>query len=331
MRRLMYWPIFAVMIGLTAAGAKAGTEFSTDRLGYSGAVSRYATMQDAVDAVNAIGVFTLPARVTANPFNTTSRDLRLYFSNGVLSQADFNKFQMAFFYTTEANTNGKPKDDPAGNNLYSGLNNPNRTQVGRIQMFDNDGNTDTFFHAAWGGFNGSTYDSLHLRVVGADATGEDISVGGDIARVWDGTTTVNTSSALFGTMISYDLDVTLTGLAGALNNATQMISSTNHPTGAAGTFKGVFQNTNTVDPSHNGFYGFNLSLNMDNWAFGQGNAALNGNFFGSTFSSDAAPTGPSEPPAPEPTPIIIPAPGALPMAALLLAGLASFHRGRRQS
>jgi hypothetical protein len=110
-----------------------------------------------------------------------------------------------------------------------------------------------------------------------------------------------------------------------------MITATSHPTGVAGTIDGIYQNTNTVDPSRDGFYRFNLALNMDNWAFAQGNAALNGNFFESFFTSDAVPTGPSEPPAPaqESPGVPIPAPGALPMTALMMLGLTALGRSKR--
>jgi hypothetical protein len=309
----------AAFVVFAAAPAQAATEFFTDRLGYGGTITRYANMQDATDMVNAIGVFTVPARVTASPFNTQSRDVRLHFIKDMTGKTDFNKFQMNFTYTTADNTNGKPKDDPTGNNFYSGLNNPNRTQVGRVQLFDDGGSTDTFFRADWGGFDGTHFTTLKLRVVGANA---DPVL--DTARVWDGSTDVNNTNQIAGTMISYDLNITLSGLTGLLDTNTGLISADNHPTGVTGTFSGLFQNTGS-DPARHGFYQFNLALNLDNWAFAQGNPNLNGNFFESFFISDAAPAGPAEPPDPTPPPILVPAPNAV---ALVFLGIAAFRSSR---
>ena len=67
-----------------------------------------------------------------------------------------------------------------------------------------------------------------------------------------------------GTYLSYNLDLTATGLNGTLQDGA--ITSTDQPTGVTGTYTGVFQNTSS-DPTKAGYYVFDLNLDMTNWAY----------------------------------------------------------------
>jgi len=64
---------------------------------------------------------------------------------------------------------------------------------------------------------------------------------------------------------TYSLNLTATGLQGVQNG--YLIASNNHPTGVTGTFSGIFENVSTTYPVNNGFYVFDLTLDMDNWAY----------------------------------------------------------------
>jgi hypothetical protein len=66
------------------------------------------------------------------------------------------------------------------------------------------------------------------------------------------------------------------------------VSANGHPAAVSGYFRGIFQNKG-VDPYYNGFYVFEAVFVNDNWAFAQGDEALNGDFSGSYFSAPAIP------------------------------------------
>ena len=87
-----------------------------------------------------------------------------------------------------------------------------------------------------------------------------------------------------GIFLDYGLNLTAGGLQGTYNPLTGPVESTNHPTAVDGVFWAIFQNTNTVDPSLNGYYVANFALGLDNWAYGQG-ATLNGELAPSEFGA----------------------------------------------
>jgi hypothetical protein len=284
--------LFAVSaLALGAVAHAGGPQFiaSTDRVGYSGSVTRFASLADAVGGVNPVGgPFSIPKRNTGAPFNTESRDVGMYFVNDAPSYdpQNSNILLTAWYYSIENNTNGLPKDDPAGDNYYSGNGNPNNTNPGFVQLYDEDGSTDTSLSAAFGGFNGTHWTEFSLQASGANADFDN-----DFSRLWNADGPNSFPDVTFGRFVSYELDITFKGLEG-IDLGGGVIEANNHPTGVVGTFRAVFENTNAGaldDPSYDGFYTVDLSFNMDNWAFAEGDEKLNGNFSPSLFAVVPAP------------------------------------------
>jgi hypothetical protein len=93
------------------------------------------------------------------------------------------------------------------------------------------------------------------------------------------------------------------------------ILATNNPTSVNGTFRGVFQNTNTADPTYDGFYVADLTFGLDNWAYDQGSA------LGGEPAVESRFWGYSQPDS-------VPEPSALVMAAFGLTGIVLIKKGR---
>lgn len=256
--------LLLVVLSSVAASTSFGqlAAFVTDRFGVDGTAQRYATIDDALAASNPINA----------PITITDRDLSIYITRDVPGSEDSNVVMGSWWYTTAANTNGKPKDDLGGDLLYSGNGNVSgNSGVGFNQLYDDDASTDTAMSMAFQ--NGNTEFVLSLS--GANAGAD------DFARFW-----LNdpfTSGSDRGTYLYYSLQVTAFGLSG-VETSPGVIEATGHPTSVSGVFTGIFQNTSTTNTAYNGFYVFNLNLDMDNWAFAQGDEALNGNFSQSYFA-----------------------------------------------
>lgn len=281
------------MAAFAAAGAQSFYA-STDKFGYTGTVTKYGSLADAQAGQNPI----------SGPHSFQQRDGALYVTNSAptYDPQDSNYFLTAWYYTTEANTNGFPKDDPNGDRYYSGWGNPNNTTDSFVQLADLDGSTDVTRNGFW--TNGS-YDTFKVQVTGALA-----DYPNDFARLWNAPAGPGAGEPTTGTFITYTIDITASGLVGAYNPVSGLVESNNHPSNMSGTFYGIFQNLSSTDPGSNGFYVFNLTLNNTSWAFAQGDAALNGNFAPSEFGAA---------PVPEPAT----------MAALGLGAAALLRRRRR--
>lgn len=301
--------VLSILMLLIALPAFASQSFyaGTDRVSYTGAVTRYSSLSDAQDAVNGAGPYAIPDRATEAPFNTGYRDVGVYFSNNagaVSSDPRMNIFLTSWWYSTVDNTNGYAKDDPDGDRYYSGWGNPNNTNTGFTQLYDADGDSRILSSGDFGGWDGTNFTTFTLH-----ASGENADYDEDYARLWHAPNVGGAAALTKGIYHAYDLNVTFGGLMGQ-NTGSGWIESTNHPDSVTGTFYSIFENTNTEDLSLNGFYVTEFTFGMDNWAFGQGDALLNGDFAGSYFAE------------------AVPAPGAL---WLLGSGLLALVRIRRRN
>jgi hypothetical protein len=243
---------------------------STDMFSYTGNVTRYATLEDARAGAGSIGgPYTLPSRATDAPYNTPSRDAGIYFVNNAPSYAtNANIFLTAWWYTTDA-----------ANGAYSGWGNPNNTNTGFVQLYDAAGATSTASNAYFSGWDGAYYTQFNMAVQGQNATYEN-----SYARLWHAPNEGGAGSLTKGVFLDYGLTLTAGGLQGTYDPVTGLVQSTDHPDAVNGLFWAIFQNTNTTDPSLNGYYVANFALGLDNWAYAQG-AALNGAFSPSEFGA----------------------------------------------
>jgi PEP-CTERM motif len=235
----------ACVCGTTISAQAAGLgAISTDRFGYDGTVLRYDNLTDALNQVNSTDTIAI-----------ADRDLSLYIVDQYASyDVDINIAMGSWWYTTQ----GSP-----------GVGNINgNTGVGFMQLYDDDGNTDTSVDMEFANFDGTYWTDFNLNLTGENTTVDDSGRFSVYDNVNDG-----------GIWHTYNLALTATGLEGTVT-APGVIEAFNHPTGVSGSFTGLFEITeNETSPANQGFYTVSLTLNMDNWAFAQDELGnLNGTY-----------------------------------------------------
>lgn len=267
---------------------------STDRFGYGGTVTRYGSLADAQSGTN-----------STDTVNIADRDASIYVSSGSSTTGfnggdDANIIMGSWWYSTAVDQNGDPRGAGWGNTHGN-------TGVGFMQLYDDDGSTNTSTDMSFGGFNGTHYTEFAMSLVGGNA-----NLADDVGRmsVYDN---VNDG----GDWINYQLDILATGLEGT-DDGTGFVTANNHPTGVTGTFTGIFQLTeNQTSPANQGFYVVSFALNMDNWAWDNRDNLVGpyDQFFDSTFGAYAA---------------VVPLPPAVFAGLGMLAGCAGIRSIRRR-
>ena len=242
--RFVVLSAFAALCGAVATGQ---TLVDTMRLGYTGTVTRYNTLLDAQSGTNAVASASLGAE---------SRDLDLSFTQ----RPGANSMQIGtnWFLT------------PTG--IAYGDGNPNNTNTGFVQLVDSTLGSVTAATAVWD----ASRTEFSFQLSGANAV---TMPGADVynTRLWN--TTALTGQG--GTFLNYDLSLAATvGTAALWNPAAGMYLAYGDPTAATGYFRGLFQNTSKYT-EHNGYYTFDFTLNLDNWA-----SAHTGEFDASTLPSN---------------------------------------------
>ena len=221
-----------VLISSANVFAGAAGAISTDRFGYTGIVNRYATLADAQAQINPIDTVEIG-----------NRDLALYLVNDYASyDTNYNIIMGSWWYSIEGSAGW---GNTRGN-----------TGVGFMQLYDDDGSTDTSIDMSFDNYDGTYWTEFDFSVTGGNTTVDD---SGRFS-VYD-----NTNDG--GIWHEYSLGLTAYGLEGQ-DVGSGIIEALNHPTGVDGSFSGLFELTeNETSPANQGFYTVNLTLDMTNWAW----------------------------------------------------------------
>lgn len=273
----------ALLLG--TSGAQAGPFFATsDTFSYTGTVAAYGTLAEAQaggGTAHAIPTATAGSESTL----PGARDASLFIgSSGPGQPSNANIFSTAWYYSTTPQ-------------LGLGAGNPNNTNVGFVQLFDDDGSTDT---ASTGGWTDESYTTFSLFVEGGAAS----SVA-DGAQLWPAPGTDEDPSLTDGSFVEYELSLTATfASAATLSMGWRQTSET--PIDVDGYFRGIFQNNSGL------FYVFDFVLQNGSWAASNGASFIDGGdtFFTSNFFT-----------APE-----VPEPAAMAFFVVALAGLFVMRR-----
>lgn len=270
----------AVVLLTTLAAASPlaaqGSYFSSDNLGYSGSVSCYSNYQLALSHVSDCGVGAI-----------AQRDLALYFVDGNAAFAGATQpAREAVFLTNWYSNNG---------------NNPNNTNNGFVQMYDNDAGSVTSMSMGWN-------DSMTMFTLAASGANTQPGCASlppqDCGRLWNTGTQANG-----GTFLSWNVQATFAGFAQAtFNTATGVYESVSEPLTVAGSLTALF-----FDMTSGRYYELDASINDNSWAVDNG--------FGTNTSAGAA-----QPVTATPEPASV----ALMATGLIGIGGVSLRRRRKQ-
>lgn len=221
--------LLVASLGVEQANAAADSFFSTDRFGYTGVVKRYGSLSDAQNGTNQVGT----------DIAIGNRDLAIDISTG-----NYNVIMGSWWYSTE------------GSQGYG--NTTGNSGRGFLQLYDSNSITDTSTAMSFSNFDGTYWTDFNL-----DITGENATYDNSYARFW---IDYQGGGADKVSYYNYHLSLTAGGLQG-VETSQGVIESFVHPTSVTGSFTGLFENVSTTYPENNGFYTFELALNMTNWAW----------------------------------------------------------------
>ena len=251
------WLGFAVLLACALGGSRPSRCQAepfyavSDRFGYTGTVTRYATLSDALAQTNPLTV----------PIAIPQRDLSIYATNQAgaagFDPADANSFAFstAWFLPVPPST---------------GAGNPNNTTVGFTQINDPINRTVTTSSAF---FTDASLTTFQLLVSGTDALPRDpiTGVANEEARFWNAPGSSGAPLLTQGIFRTYSLDATFSDLNPAtLVNGIYESDNPGRPISISGKFRAVFENTNPLDPAYQGFYDVTLNLNNVSTAVNNG-------------------------------------------------------------
>ncbi len=266
MRRIFSSIVVATLaLGTLAQSAQAQSAYlSSNRLGYTGTVTRFTSFADALFSIN------------GTDYAVPDRDLGMFmiddnpgFSGVGYPPSAFDF--LSFWYSTPSS--------------------PSNTNTGFIQISDEDGGSVVDAHGRW--IDGSM-TSFEYEATGGLTTPTCApytpTVVEDCPRLWNAGSPLGSAETTLGSFLNYDFYVQVGGLVPATFNAvTGAYESNSDPTSAFGFFSGLFYNDSFDDPSSNGFYRVNLELNLNSWAALQDQNTLDVSAYGSVWGATEVP------------------------------------------
>ncbi|HMP79230.1 MAG TPA: hypothetical protein PKD54_07245 [Pirellulaceae bacterium] len=204
----------------------------SDRFGYTGTTTRYATLADAL--------------ANANPLNTIpigNRDISLSIVKNVGFDFDRNIIMGAWWYSTHASGN------PGVGNTRG------NTGIGYLQLFDDDASSRSSLRMGFTGYDGTFFRKYVVELTGHNAGPTELARFSPFSP--------NTQDG--GIYLTYELNLLVDGLEGMLIGSNE-VESLNQPTGVSGSLTGIFQNT-SANAAKQGFYTFTLNFDMTSWAW----------------------------------------------------------------
>ena len=268
MKRIYFLLTIILVLGMAAqAMALPMGAISTDRFGYTGVVKRYDSLADAQAGTSQVG----------EDIEIGNRDLSLYIVNGY-NDYDVNQNIMmgSWWYSTEGQ---------AGYGNTRG-----NSGRGFLQLYDEAGSTDTAVDMFFTNFDGTYWTEFQLSI-----SGENANYDNAYARFWVDYLGPGSDVVKYHT---YNLNLTAGGLLGLETDG--WVEAENQPGSVTGVYSGIFENVSEDFPQNNGFYTFELNLDMVNWAWENREDLDPYEFSDSYFAASAATE-----PIPEPSTMLL--------------------------
>jgi hypothetical protein len=225
----------AATLVLSAPLQAQGAYFSSDNLGYTGALTCYGSLADAANHANSTCNSVIP-----------QRDLSMFFVDNNAAFAGLDPATEAIFLTNWWSNN---------------QNNPNNQNYGFVQMYDNDGGSVSAMSMGWD----PTLTVFQLAASGGPTiTGCTTYPPQDCGRLWNGQSP--SAQANGGSFVTWSVNATFSGFTAAtFNSATGVYESVSEPTSATGSINAIFADATTGQ-----FYDIDASINSTSWAAGNG-------------------------------------------------------------
>ncbi len=249
----MRYSLLVLALVATTAAAHAQIVAVSNRLGYTGSITRFDTLADAQAGTNSTASASLDG---------ANRDLGLYITRGLAGLGVPTNTQIG---TSWAFTTTGP---------LPGIGNPSNVDRGFVQLPTAAGSLPSL-NSYWD----SSLTTFTLQAQGANA------YAADLTRLWN----TNESHGQVGTFLSYDFSLVASGLAQAtwLAPAGTYVSAS-EPTAVSGHFGGLFLNSSSLDAAANGYYRFDFDLNLDSWAYANRNDLVGTAYATSIFAAPSA-------------------------------------------
>ncbi len=240
--------LLAATFGVTLAQGGPESFFcSSVRFGYTGTISVYNTFAEAQSGRN-------PRHSSVVVPN---RDGAIYIvRNRPTFYEDFNAF-LTFWSSHEGQ-------------------NPNNTNLGFIQMYDDDASNWLNQKGYWN----RSKTTFTVEAMGRNATYPSGANPGDYARLWNAGAVQGSGESTKGTFLRYEYKFIVTGVQGTDDDQDGFFEYRGPDGQFSGYFKGIFENESASSPGSNGFYVVELSFNNTSWSVA--NNFTKNNAFGSS-------------------------------------------------
>ncbi|MCZ7580099.1 MAG: PEP-CTERM sorting domain-containing protein [Fimbriimonadaceae bacterium] len=226
----------------------------SDMFGYDITVTRYGSLADAMAQQNAVsGPHTVLGADPSDP-RGGMRDVWMgFYKDRPSYYNNFAGLMTAWYFTLDPNQG-------------DGWGNPNNTNTGFVQVYDNMADSVVSWTGGWstlapGVGDGSSFTFTVTGGMHADPA--------EYPRLWAAPEIGGAGEITKGIFHQYYVSATVTGLT-ANDDGFGWYESMDAPGGISGGFTGIFENQSTTRPELNGFYYFSGALNMDNWAVANG-------------------------------------------------------------
>jgi hypothetical protein len=223
---------------------------ASERFGYTGTIAVYNTLKEAKQGKHA------KQRRQIVP----QRDGSLF----VVDNA-------ADYYADQADFLTNWYDDAIGDD--GGIDNPNNTDFGFIQLFDGLNGEPTTVNSEIG------YWDRHHRTFTVEVSGRNATYPDNFARLWNAGHPDVGGEGTRGTFLVYSYKLKASGMT-AQDKGGGFFTNTSNPTNYSGEFVAVFLNQSVTSPESNGYYVVHLHFNNASWA------ALNGFALDDEFGSN---------------------------------------------
>lgn len=243
--------MIATIAALALVSAPEKLFVSCERFGYIGTVSVYNSFAEAQSGRNP----------RYSNLAVPQRGGSIYMAKAMGGEyGEFNAFLTNWYSTTDPN----PEQNV-------GKGNPHNTNVGFLQIYDNNADNWQNQTASWN----KTKNVFTFESKGKNASYPSQSNPGEYARLWNAGAPNGSGEATKGTYLQYEIKFVASGIVGTDGDNDGFIEYQGNNGTYSGYYRAIFRNESERFPASNGWYVVNVTFNNDCWAVTNGVAKPN--------------------------------------------------------